>query len=41
MKKDYSRGKNFLTKYGHLRPNTYEISSKITKRVSVYILAKF
>ena len=29
MKKDYSRGKkNFLTKYGHLRPNTYEISSK-------------
>ncbi len=29
MKKDYSKSKkSFLLKYGHLRPNTYEISSK-------------
>ena len=28
IKKDYSKNKNsFLKKYGHLRPNTYEISS--------------
>ena len=30
--------KEFLKKYGHLRPNTYDINSKIIEQHMIYIL---